>query len=191
MLEKLPDEVGRALRGVRAGYEKIVSEDEQFIGAPQTVLLQSPAFQDGGEIPARYTGDGDGLSPPLRWSGIPVEASSVVVIVEDADAPTPEPLVHLLAWDLPAKSDGFDEGAFRSPRHAGRVDGVGRDAFTSLGWLPPDPPRGHGPHLYVFQIFALDRQLDVADPPGRSTLKKLMAGHVLARGVLLGSYERR
>jgi Raf kinase inhibitor-like YbhB/YbcL family protein len=191
MLEKLSGEIGRALRGVRAGYQKIVSEDQQFSGAPQTVLLQSPAFQDGGQIPVRYTDDGDGLSPPLRWSGIPAEASSVVVIVEDPDAPTPAPLLHLLAWNLAVGSGGLDEGAFRSPRHAGREGGGGRTAFARVGWRPPGPPRGHGPHLYVFQVFALDRQLACADQPRRSILKELMAGHVLARGVLLGAYERR
>ena len=191
MLEKIPTGVGRALKGVRAGYEKIVSEDHRFAKVPQTIWLQSPAFQDGGPLPARHTDDGEGLSPALRWSGEPADARSLVVIVEDADAPTPEPLVHLLAWNLPADSGGVEEGAFRSPHHPGREDGVGRNAFTRIGWLPPDPPTGHGPHLYVFQIFALDRALTFDDHPGRAALTAAMDGRVLARGVLLGTYERR
>ena len=190
MLEHIPVEIGRALRGVRAGYAKVVSEDPAFSGAPQTMLLQSPVFRDGRPIPVLYTNDGEGMSPPLRWSGVPAGSHGLVVIVEDADAPTPDPLVHMLAWDLPPGGDGLEEGALRSPRHAGQEAGVGRNAFRRIGWLPPDPPRGHGPHLYVFQIFALDRRLELADHPGRSTLKAAMASHVLARGVLLGTYER-
>ena len=190
MLQRIPAGVGRALKGVRAGYEKIVSEDERFAAVPQTIVLRSPGVRDGQPLPVRHTDDGAGLSPALRWSGVPAGARSLVLIVEDPDAPTLEPLVHLVAWDLPADGEGVEEGMFPSPRHDGQRTGVGRNAFTRLGWLPPDPPKGHGPHLYVFQIFALDRRLAFADHPGRSALTAAMDGHVLARGVLLGTYER-
>lgn len=73
MLEKIPSGLGHALRGVRAGFEKIVSEDPDFIDVPDVLALQSHAFKDGGSIPARYTADGEKLSPPLLWTDVPAE----------------------------------------------------------------------------------------------------------------------
>jgi Raf kinase inhibitor-like YbhB/YbcL family protein len=191
MRETLPAGIGHALLDVRAGYDKVVSEDPRFAAAPQTIVLRSPTFLDGRPLPARHTSDGEGLSPPLRWTGAPPEAVSLVLIVEDADAPAPEPLVHLIAWNLPVGGEGLEEAAFPSRRRAGRETEVGRDAFAHVGWLPPDPPRGHGPHLYAFQMFALDRRLSFAGHPGRSAMVAAMKGRVLARGVLLGTCERR
>src|ERR1700710_1677223 len=96
MLEKMPRGLGHALRGVRAGYEKIIAEDAAFAQAPDSITLESPAFADGGDIPDRYTADGEMISPPLAWHGAPRDAESLVLIVEDPDAPSHEPLVHLL-----------------------------------------------------------------------------------------------
>ncbi len=188
MLEKIPAAVGHALRGARAGFQKIVSEGDGFAQVPDIIPLQSPAFEDGGEIPVRYTADGDKLSPPLTWRGALDDAEAMVLIVEDPDAPTPEPLVHLLAWDLPADLPRLEEGAFRSPHHPG----LDTNSFRQAAYLPPDPPRGHGPHLYVFQLFALDRKLAFdAPPPNRKAVVEAMRGHALAKGVLIGTYERR
>jgi Raf kinase inhibitor-like YbhB/YbcL family protein len=190
MLEKVPGGIGRALRGVRAGFEKVVSEDKAFAGVPESIVLTSPAFEDEGPIPTRYTEDGEKASPPLTWSAAPSGAKAMVLIVEDPDAPSLEPFVHLVAWDLPPDLARLAEGAFKSPNHAGQDETVGRNTFLSAGWLPPDPPTGHGPHAYVFQIFALDRALNLGGHPGRSAVVKAMTGHVLAKGVLVGVYER-
>jgi Raf kinase inhibitor-like YbhB/YbcL family protein len=190
MLEKIPRGLGHALRGVRAGYDKIVSEDEAFALAPETITLESAAFADGGDIPSRYTADGEKISPPLSWRGAPEDAAGLVLIVEDPDAPSAEPLVHLLAWDLPPDTSKIDEGLFRSPGHDGLDEDLGRNSFLKTAYLPPDPPTGHGPHLYAFQLFALDRRLDFDGAPGRSAVVKAMTGHVLAKGVLVGAYER-
>jgi len=190
MLEKLPSGIGHALRGVRAGFDKIVSERHPFVDVSETMLLTSPAFEDMTSIPPRYTADGERLSPPLAWRGAPAGARGMVLIVEDSDAPTPEPLVHLLAWDLPPDLREIPEGEFRSPGHDGLDEVLGRNAYMQTAWLPPDPPAGHGPHLYVFQLFALDRQLSFDRRPGRAEVVKAMQGHVLAKGVLAGSYER-
>ena len=190
MLEKIPHGVGHALRGVRAGFEKVASEDRAFASCQDSIALSSPAFEDGGSIPPRYTADGEGLSPPLAWRDLPPGAAAVALLVEDPDAPAPEPLVHLLAWDLPPDLGDLPEGELRSPSHAGLDENLGRNSFMSAGWLPPDPPRGHGPHLYVFQVFALDRPLTFDGHPGRDAFLKAIDGHVLAKGVLVGSYER-
>jgi phosphatidylethanolamine-binding protein (PEBP) family uncharacterized protein len=119
MLEKLPRGLGHALRGVRAGYEQIIAEDNAFAQAPDTITLESPAFGDRGDIPDRFTTDGEQISPPLMWRGVPEDAESLVLIIEDPDAPSAEPLVHLLAWDLPPDLASVDEGLFRSPHHEG------------------------------------------------------------------------
>ncbi|WP_296594898.1 YbhB/YbcL family Raf kinase inhibitor-like protein [Phenylobacterium sp.] len=190
MLEKLPAGVGHALRGVRAGYEKVVSEAADFADAPETISLLSPAFEDGTSIPSRFTTDGEAISPPLTWNGAPGGAVGMVLIVEDPDAPTPEPLVHLLAWDLPPDLRTLPEGQFRSPGHDGLDEVLGRNSYLQAAWLPPDPPRGHGPHLYVFQLFALDRALSFERPPRRTAVVAAMKGHVLAKGVLVGTYAR-
>jgi len=190
MLEKIPRGLGHALRGVRAGYEKIIAEADPFAQIPDTISLESPAFADGGDIPDRFTADGDQISPPLMWRGAPAGAANLVLVVEDPDAPSHEPLVHLLAWDLPPDLTSVDEGLFKSPHHEGLDENLGRNSFLRTAYLPPDPPTGHGPHLYAFQIFALDRKLDFDHPPGRSAVVAAMTGHVLAKGVLLGAYER-
>jgi Raf kinase inhibitor-like YbhB/YbcL family protein len=190
MLEKIPRGLGHALRGVRAGYEKIVAESDGFAEVPETITLESAGFEDGGDIPARFTEDGEKISPPLAWRGAPEASASLVLIVEDPDAPSPTPLVHLLAWDLPPGATSLDEGRFRSPKHDGLEADLGRNSFLQTAYLPPDPPTGHGPHLYVFQLFALDRKLEFESPPGRAAVLEAMAGHVLAKGVLVGAYER-
>jgi phosphatidylethanolamine-binding protein (PEBP) family uncharacterized protein len=82
------------------------------------------------------------------------------------------------------------EGEFASPGRDGLDEVLGRNSFLAAEWLPPDPPTGHGPHLYVFQMFALDRKLDFDNHPGRGEVVKAMKAHVLAKGLLIGTYER-
>ena len=85
MLEHLPRPVGRALRGVRAGFEKVAGEDRAFAQTPDSIALTSPAFEDGGSIPAQYTADGAKISPPLAWNDLPPGTRAVALLVEDPD----------------------------------------------------------------------------------------------------------
>jgi hypothetical protein len=190
MLEKIPSSVGRAIRRLRAGFDKIASEDPAFAAVADCIALESPALEDGGSIPPRFTADGDKISPPLRWSGVPDDAEGLVLILEDPDAPAPDPLVHLLAWDLSPDMREIPEGEFKSPHHAGLDEVLGRNGYMQAAYLPPDPPSGHGPHLYVFQLFALDRKLAFDKPPSRKAVVAAMHDHVLGKGVLTGTYER-
>ena len=190
MLEKIPSGLGHALRGVRAGFDKIVSEGAGFADAPDVIQLHSHAFKDGGAIPAKYTADGEKISPPLLWTDVPVGTTSLALIVEDPDAPTPEPLVHLLMWDLPPDLEVLPQGELKSPHHTGLDENLGRNSYLESAWLPPDPPRGHGPHLYVYQLFALSQILAFDHTPGRKAVVEAMQGKVLAKGVLVGTYER-
>ncbi len=194
MLEKLPDAIGHVLRDVRAGLEKTVFNQSGLRTGLAAITVSSLAFADHAPIPVRYTADGPGASPPLQWHGVPVGTSSVVLIVEDADAPTPRPLVQAIVVDLPADADGaLAEGALSSPDHAGDGLHEGRNSLLSAGWLPPDPPPAHGPHRYVFQVFALGepQEGDLFRPtPGRDELLDAIRARALASGCLVGTYER-
>lgn len=192
MLEYLPQGVGRALRGLRSGVDELVWATPAVDAAPDVIVLTSSAFQDGEAMPSRYTQDGPlKLSPPLAWRGAPSEAAAAVLIVEDADSPTPAPLVHAIAWNLPV-ADEIEEGALGpADRPMDRTGGrLGWNALHRLGWLAPDPPPGHGPHRYVFQLYALDRPLSFGRPPGRREVAAALKGRVCAKGRLIGVYER-
>lgn len=191
MLEKLPDAVGHALRHQRAGLEKTAFQKIDLRTGTAALQVSSLAFADHAPIPMRYTADGEALSPPLQWTGIPTEASSLVLIVEDADAPTPQPLVHAIAVGLEPRDDSLPEGALKSPDHEGSGElKTGRNSYLKQSWLPPDPPPGHGPHRYAFQLFALIGEPVFSDAPGRTEVLDILRAHALASGCLIGTYER-
>ena len=175
MLENIPHWLGSALSGVRAGK----------------LDLASPAFPSGGRLPERYPADGEGVSPPLTWRGVPEGTESLALIVEDPDAPTPRPLVHAIVLDIDPDLGGLPEGAIRADGNGSEDKNVGRNSGLSEGWLPPDPPTGHGSHDYVFQLLALGpgESSDEASP-GRGDLRDHVLGRVLAAGVLIGTYSR-
>ncbi len=191
MLEMVPQWLGRALRGVRAGADRLVVARAELPGDLPAMQIGSPAFADGGRLPIRFTADGEGVSPPLIWGQVPEGAAGLALIVEDADAPGFKPLVHAIVWNLPPEPGGLAEGGIQ-PDGAGSADGsdVGRASLFLEGWLPPDPPAGHGEHRYVFQIFALSGMGDLGSSPKRSALLGAMAGKILAAGVLTGTYSR-
>lgn len=188
MLEHLPHGFGRALRGLRSGVDELVWTLPTVDAAPDVVVVTSPAFHDGECLPSRFTQDGRlKRSPPLAWRGAPMEAAAAVLIVEDADSPTPTPLVHAIAWNLPV-ADEIEEGALSPAEDA--ASRLGWNAFHRLGWLPPDPPPGHGAHRYVFQVLAIDRPLNFDRRPGRKEIVAALKGRVCAKGRLTGTYER-
>lgn len=188
MLEKIPGAVGEALKGLRSGLEKTIW-CEEGVQAPETLGLESPAFSDGGALPAEHTEDGDKSSPPLAYKNVPQGAASVVLVVEDADSPTPAPIVHLLAYDLPAGDRTFAPGVFTGG--TGEAPGLGYNSFRKLGWLPPDPPTGHGPHRYVFQAYALSRAPGLSGEVEKKQVVAALKDNVLARGRLIATYERK
>ena len=191
MLEHVPEWLGHALRGIRAGMEKVAIAD---LGAPAGFArldLTSPAFADGARLPGRFTADGAGVSPPLGWRDPPPGTASLALLVEDADSPTPQPLVHAVIWGLPAQAGSLAEGAIVADGAGEGARDVGRNSYRREGWLPPDPPTGHGEHRYVFQLFAVDG--DARDPgsdPGRTALLDAIRGHVVGAGLLIGTYAR-
>jgi Raf kinase inhibitor-like YbhB/YbcL family protein len=189
MLEKIPSSVGRALRSTRAGTAELMFNDEALEAVPSTISVRCPDVERRGQLASRYTADGLGISPPLEWNGIPPDATSLVLLMEDADSPTPDPLVHAIVWDLPATDGGLHEGALRSAAHDGVIETMGRNSYLTSRYLPPDPPSGHGVHRYAFQIFALDARPKL-ETPGRGKVLDLLKHHAIAKGMTIGTYER-
>jgi Raf kinase inhibitor-like YbhB/YbcL family protein len=189
MLEKLPEAVGEMLQGQRAGLEKTVYHRLFTDAAPPQLEVRSSVFGTDQSIPARYTADGAGVSPPLEWRGIPAGTGSVVIVVEDADAPTPQPLVHAIVVNVDPRESSLIEGALDSPHHTGVDLQAGRNSFLSHAWLPPDPPPGHGVHRYVFQVFAL-RDASFSKTPGREEVVRAIECGALAAGYVIGTYDR-
>jgi Raf kinase inhibitor-like YbhB/YbcL family protein len=190
MLEKLPEVVGHVLRDVRAGLDHIVFNRCGLRAGHGTMQVSSLAFADHAEIPARYTADGEGVSPPLDWSGVPSGAALLVLIVEDADAPTSEPLVHAIVVDIPPEDGSMHEGALQSPGHDGDDVHAGRNSYLRAGWIPPDPPPGHGVHRYAFQLFALRAGEPFSAKPGRDEVASAIRERAVASGLLIGTYHR-
>ena len=190
MLEILPDALGHALRDQRAGLDKTVFQRVPLRSGMAAIQLASLAFVDHGPIPAIYTADGEGLSPPLHWSGVPAAATALILIVEDADSPTPQPLVHAIAVDLPPGDGALAQGALNTENADAQDLTLGRNSFLQTGWLPPDPPPGHGAHRYVFQLFALNGDEAIDGTPGRDAVLAALAERVIASGSLIGTYER-
>lgn len=149
--------------------------------------LTSSAFDHFGEIPSRHTCQGDDLSPPLAWSGAPGGTRSLVLIVDDPDAPNPAApkrvWVHWLVYNLPAKATGLAEGA-SLPAEAR----TGRNDSHGTGWDSICPPIGR--HRYFFRLYALDTELPDLRSPTRATLEKAMEGHVLAHAELMGTCQQ-
>ena len=190
MLENLPDFVGHALRDQRAGLDQLAFNRLPLRGGQGAITVSSLAFVDHGPLPALYTADGEGVSPPLEWTGVPASATSVVLIVEDADSPTPHPLVHAIAVALPVDEGALRQGALDGDADAPEAARLGRNSYLRHGWLPPDPPPGHGPHRYAFQVFALSGKATLPETPGRDALMEVLARDAIASGMIVGTYER-
>ena len=190
MLENLPDALGHALRDQRAGLDKTAFQAVDLRAGMARIAVRSPAFADHAPMPQRYTADGQGVSPPLQWSGVPPGAGSLVLIVEDADSPTPQPLVQAIVVELTGEDGALAEAALPSTDHEGAGLRIGRNSYLQSTWLPPDPPPGHGVHRYVFQVFALADGATFEGTPGREALLEAVREHGLASGCLIGTYER-
>lgn len=184
--------VGQWLRPLRAGAGRLAVNRPWLAGVRDSIALTSPAFATAQPIPPRYTRDGAGLSPPLRWERLPPGTAALFLLVEDADIPLPVPLVHAIAYDIDPAREGLAEGALPVRLRGRAPEGfaMGRNGYGRVGWIPPSPPPGHGRHRYVFQVFALSARPQFAWPPGRRFALRAIRPHMLAQGTLFGTYER-
>jgi Raf kinase inhibitor-like YbhB/YbcL family protein len=156
-----------------------------------SLTLNSPAFSPGGEIPARHTCQGADTSPPLAWSGVPANAKSLALIVDDPDAPDPAApkttWVHWVLYDLPPSANGLQEGVAATALPPGTREGS--NSWQRTGYSGPCPPIGR--HRYFHKLYALDAMLPDLQQPSEAALEKAMRGHILAHSELVGTYQKR
>ncbi len=181
--------LGRALRTRHAGHDKLVWARPDM-RAPESFTLTSPGFEHGAPVPERYRGRffGDNISPALAWTPPPVGTAELVLIVQDPDVPLGKPAIHALTMGIDSSLRAIPENGLI---HPSPIPGIkhGRGALGRRGWAGPKPPRSHGPHSYVFQLFALDARLDLPDKFTLADALGSMAGHVIGRARLDGTYE--
>jgi len=151
--------------------------------------LSSTAFSQNGSIPTVFTCEGNDISPPLEWSGIPPGTKSLALVVADPDAPDPKApkrtWTHWVLFNVPPATSSLPEGV-KPGQPEGSRDG--HNDWGRLGWGGPCPPIGR--HRYFFQLYALDKALDATKRPTREQLEKEIQGHVLGKAELMGTYEK-
>jgi Raf kinase inhibitor-like YbhB/YbcL family protein len=153
-----------------------------------SMQLTSTAFTDGQPIPAKYTCDGENVSPPLTWNGTPAGAKSLALIADDPDAPVGT-WVHWVLFDMPATTTGLPEALGKSQYIPGGAK-QGLNDFKHLGYGGPCPPSGN-PHRYFFKLYALNQALDLRPGASKKDVERAIEKHILAQGQLIGTYTRK
>ena len=146
--------------------------------------ISSSAFDHRSAIPRRHSKEGDDVSPPLAWSGVPEGAKELALVVDDPDAPRAEPFVHWVLHGLPAATSGLREG-----ESGGGTEG--RNDFGDVGWGGPMPPPGHGTHHYRFRLHALSEPSGLGPAATKAELMARIESITIARAEVVGTYERR
>ena len=157
------------------------------VEAPKTIIVYSEAFENGGRIPKKYTKEGEDVSPPLRWSNAPEDTKCYVVVVVDPDAPM-GPFIHWVLYNIPATVMSLPEGIPKTPV----VEGIGMQGvndYGEVGYGGPYPPPGTT-HRYIFRVYALDTTLTIGPGARLEDVMRMMEGHVIAYGELVGTYSR-
>jgi Raf kinase inhibitor-like YbhB/YbcL family protein len=183
--------IGLALRNRRAGHHTLVWARPD-LQAPESFTLTSTAFDHGAPIPERHRGRlfGANISPALTWTPPPTGTVEMVLTVQDPDAPRRTPANHTLTAGIDPSLSGIPENGLADPSP---VPGLkhGKGTLGHRGWAGPLPPRSHGPHSYVFQLFALDYHPDLPEKFSLADAVNAMTGHVIARARLDGTYENK
>ncbi len=154
------------------------------------LAITSSAFTHNGKVPILYTCDGQDISPPLTWSGLPEGTKSLALIVDDPDAPDPKApkmtWVHWVLYNIPPDTNGLSEGVASAELPVGTQEGM--NDWKRTGYGGPCPPIGS--HRYYHKLYALDSILPNLDKPTKVQLEKAMQGHVLGHAELIGTYQR-
>jgi Raf kinase inhibitor-like YbhB/YbcL family protein len=155
-----------------------------------TLTITSSAFQSRGDIPIVYTCQGKDLSPPLSWKGAPVNTKSLVLIVDDPDAPDPQApqmiWVHWVLYNIPPSASGLPEGVADEKLPPQTLSG--KNDWKKTGYKGPCPPTGR--HRYFHKLYALDVVLPNLNMPTKAQLEQAMKGHVIGQGEIIGTYEK-
>ncbi len=165
----------------REGARQPLERGLETVNSSSNMKITSPAFEQDGDIPVEYTCDGQGGSPPLEFFGVPEGTKSLVLVVDDPDAPMGT-WVHWTIWNI--KPDAGQVAASSTP--SGAVEG--KTSHGRSGWGPPCPPSGT--HHYFFKLYALDTMLDLGSSADVDALESAMAGHILDKAGLIGLYSR-
>jgi len=167
----------------------IVSADAKEVNPMMKVT--SPAFENQGAIPKKFTCDGEDISPALAWSNIPEGTKSFALIVDDPDAPDPAnprmTWVHWVIYNIPATVSSLLEGVTDKDLPKGTLQGL--NDWKKTGYGGPCPPTGN--HRYFHKLYALDSVLPDLKQPTKAKLEKAMEGHVLSKAELVGLYQRK
>ena len=165
------------------GFSQTETKQE---GEKMEIRITSAAFKEGEFIPKKYTCDGENVSPPLEWNGIPVEAKSIAIICDDPDAPMGT-WVHWVVFNIPASKNKLNE---KIPANKVLEDGTtqGSNDFKKIGYGGPCPPSGT--HRYFFKIYALDKRVELIPGATKSELLHEINEHILAEGKLMSKYSR-
>jgi Raf kinase inhibitor-like YbhB/YbcL family protein len=160
---------------------------------PKTIKVRSTAFEDGQPIPKTFTEDGQDVSPPLAWDGVPEGTKEMALICDDPDAPTAKPWVHWVIYKIPATVRELPEGLPTDARLGTPIKAMqGLNSWPdgrTVGYRGPAPPSGRV-HHYHFKVYALDRELELVSKLDKAVLLKAMEGCILAWGEVVGTYER-
>jgi Raf kinase inhibitor-like YbhB/YbcL family protein len=191
---RLLEFLGRALRPVRSDEGKLIEQTPDVATKAHGIKVFSPVFKDGATLPKEYTADGAGHFPTLAWSDVPAECKSILLVVEDPDAPKPSPFVHGVFFNiLPGAAglpDKFVTQSGISQECAALGVRMGTNSLSKPTYMAPTPPPGHGPHHYHFQVIALDTILNFAKSPSLADIKEVIHNHVVESGEIVGIYER-
>jgi len=148
--------------------------------------LNSPAFESGDEIPSKYTGEGEDVSPPLQWTNIPDGTRSFALVCHDPDAPVVSGgtygFVHWVLYNIPGSITSLSEGSGEYTK--------GPNGRNQEGYMGPMPPEGHGTHHYFFWLFALDEDLNLEPGITLWQLLERIDPHVIGMNRLVGTYKR-
>ena len=155
-----------------------------------TLTIHSSAFEAGAEIPTRYTCEGDDVSVPLQWGGVPEGVRSLALIVDDPDAPDPEApqvvWVHWVLCNIPPDCDGLAENMTPASLPPGAIEGI--NDWQRPGYGGPCPPIGR--HRYFHKLYALDCVLEGLNVPTKADVEAAMQGHIIAQAELVGTYQK-
>jgi Raf kinase inhibitor-like YbhB/YbcL family protein len=172
--------------GCATGQDAMQEDALGMEDLPMPIVVTSSAFEEGESIPRNYSCDGEDISPPLTWSGVPAGAQSLVLIVDDPDAPRGNWL-HWIVYDMEAGDGSLAEDAGQASASPG--GGVqGNNSWRRADYGGPCPPGGT--HRYFFTLYALDTRLGLDSGITRLQVERAMEGHVMGQGQLMGRYTR-
>jgi len=182
--------LGHLLRNVRANEKHSLAHHPALAAVPQVIQLTSTWYGDCQPMPqcAAALGQGENISPPLHWTGVPAGTAELALVMEDPDVPFPRPIIHMVAYGIAPDSTGLAEGALREGA-SGLVFGKG--TLGRQGYSGPRPPPGHGSHRYVFYILALSQKTQFAVSPKLKGFLAGVTGSMIGRGSLVGMFENK